>query len=112
MMFEQAKPALGQKVKIVAEAKKTKEREPWLNRNMEVKTRWVRCELEKEPEGIYIGWRTICDCDFWRGGYEEDYDEQIKNFNHRVVWLVVIDEHMNPLYVFPEDVTKGILIHE
>lgn len=98
------RPNLGQAVIIKAEMAKIKERDRGLNNSRSTKTRWERCELAKAPEGVYIGWRTICDCDFDASGYRDDYDESTRNFNHRVIWLIVIDEHMNPLYVLPEDV--------
>ena len=98
------RPKLGQAIRITGTLLKTKEKQ----RNSTLgwrytKTRWIR-ETITPVNGIYIGWRTVCDCDFDAHDSGYDYDETIENKNHQVVWLVVSDEHEKPFYVCPEDI--------
>jgi hypothetical protein len=98
------RPKMGQKIRVSARAEKfcTRDTSPG-GYSTRFESRWQRAEIP-QTEVIYIGWRTVSDCDFRRSGSDYDYDENMERFNYRRVYLVVGSERENPFHVFPEDV--------
>lgn len=92
----------GEQCQVRAIAKKKKNREPWQNYARFVSSRWQREEIMPK-QGLFIGTRTVADCDFRAQGYQEDYDEEITVLKYHRVYLVVFSTRENPVYVFPED---------
>ena len=101
------RPELGQWCDIRAIA--LKGGEPYVN------TEWFTKPLEKEIQGMYIGWRTVAN-----GSMESDYEyESWEHPAHEVgkffvrsesleVWLFVVSDRKNPIRAFPQSVMIGI----
>lgn len=63
-------------------------------------TYWERSGF-KSGEAIYIGYRTLYDGDI---SYPDEYTHAFTPTSHQQVYLFVINERRNPIYVHPEDV--------
>jgi hypothetical protein len=74
---------------------------------------WERKPFEESQCAMYIGYRDVYCGDYVsQEGYDEDsgnwYNEPAeftRRYTHRV-WLFVLNDRQNPIYVFPNDVTE------
>lgn len=97
------RPTLGEKIKIRAIAKKSRQTSP--DNGMTI-SNWVSERLDNVTDAIYIGYRTISDCAMqWHYDENGDHEYPVKS-NHREAWLVVISERKNPVYIFPHHIIE------
>lgn len=99
-----SRPTFGQRVIINAEVVKRRDyssqKVPGLSR-IGWPRRWER-RVMRPREGIYIGYRKYQDVLVW---WEDDETGNVcQPIAYHDVWLIVVNERMNPIPCFPEDV--------
>lgn len=101
------RPVFGQRVRVNAKLVKRYDRPQF---KYPVNTTWQR--IAYNVEGIYIGFRTLSE-----GCIDADYEDgyTYRYFipkRHMKVWLIVINERSNPIYVLPEDASFEVTEHD
>lgn len=98
----QTKPQLGERCVITGKVAKQRKGN---------QTSFPHTVLESPVQAIYVGWRVVHEGETSR---EFDYSDdhlvaEYTNFQRSrslYVWLFVVDERRNPVYVLPQDVQK------
>jgi hypothetical protein len=97
--------SLGQRVRVRAFAKKYRLHPHQKRERGEPNRLWKRREFPSPVEGIYIGYRTTYNgVRAWESYGDDSGFFYFMPTSHQEMWLVVISDRQNPVYVFPDDV--------
>jgi hypothetical protein len=100
---------MGEWYKIRAKAEKM-HRSSFANRDdaFPYDVNWAACDFDPPIEAMYIGVRNVYEGNWeWTSGIIDQEQYFYRKVTHRV-FLFVVNEHHNPIYVFPDDIIEPV----